>query len=146
MLAYLRRVHIDRPPATAFQVLTAPDLAHGWAPGVLRLEAVTPPPLRAGSVLREVRRLPAGREIETELTVVELEAPARYVLASRLGEVATTWTYELSEDERGTTVLLTCRVEAPPSGGRTARMLARVLKRQDRKLLRELRRTVESLP
>jgi uncharacterized protein YndB with AHSA1/START domain len=146
MLAYVRREHIDRDPVRAFEVLTAPDLAAGWAPGVLRLEAVTPQPLRPGSVLRELRRLPAGKEVESELTVVELVAPSRYVYASDLGDVRTTWAYDVGPDERGSSVVLTCTVEAPPPSLGTARMLARVLKRQDRKLLKALRRTVESLP
>jgi hypothetical protein len=42
--------------------------------------------------------------------------------------------------------VLTCEVQAPPAAARTARMLARVLHRQDRKLLKAFRRTVESLP
>lgn len=146
MLAYLRREHIDRSPAAAWKVLTAVETTPGWAPGVLRLEHATPLPLRVGSVLREVRRVPAGREIESELTVVELDPPARYVVASELGEVRTTWTWEVSPHERGASVVLTCEVEAPPAAARTARMLARVLHRQDRKLLKAFRRTVESLP
>lgn len=146
MLAYVERVHIDRAPAKAFQVLTAVELTARWAPGVVRLEPVTPLPLREGSVLREVRRLPVGTEVESELTVLAVEAPARYVLTSELGDVRTTWTYEVAPDARGTEVVLTCEVHAPPPALRTARMLARVLKRQDRKLLKSLRRTVESLP
>lgn len=146
MLAYLRRVHVDRSPVATFRVLAAPELTAGWAPGVIRVEVVTPLPLRPGSVLREVRRLPVGQEIETELTVVDIDPPARYVVASTLGEVRTTWDYEVSEHQRGSTVVLTCRVEAPPEAARRARMLARVLKRQDRTLLKALRRTVESMP
>ena len=146
MLAYVDRMHIDRPPATAFHVLTAVELAPQWAPGVLRLDPVTPPPLRAGSVLRELRRLPVGREVESDITVVDIAPPSRYVLASELGDVRTTWTYEVAPDERGTSVVLTCRIEAPPASLGTARMLARVLKRQDRKLLKALRRVVEAMP
>jgi carbon monoxide dehydrogenase subunit G len=146
MLAYVRREHIDRPPAAAFRVITAVELAPGWAPGVVRVEHATPQPLRVGSVLREVRRLPVGKEVESELTVVELDPPSRYAVTSRLGQVTTTWTYEVGPDERGTSVVLTCRVDAPPSDLRTATMLGRVLKRQDRKLLKSLRRTVESMP
>ncbi len=72
---------INAPPETVFRLAT--DIAR-WQdriPVILRIEVLTPGPVRIGTVFRETRIM-FGREATEEMTVAELEPPRRFALTA----------------------------------------------------------------
>ena len=70
------RIHIDRPPADVWAVVSDPSTHTAWRPALVELGQVSEGPLQVGSRLREKIRW-RGREIEIDDVVTALDPPRR---------------------------------------------------------------------
>jgi carbon monoxide dehydrogenase subunit G len=75
------REQIAAPPERVFAAASDFANAPKAIPGILRVEMLTPGPVRAGTRFRETRRM-FGKEASEEMTVAELEPPRRYLLTA----------------------------------------------------------------
>jgi uncharacterized protein YndB with AHSA1/START domain len=73
------RERIAAPPERVFRALVDVDRMGEWMPGFVRLERLTPGPLRRGSQVRETRKM-FGHEASEVFEVTELEPPTRLAL------------------------------------------------------------------
>ncbi len=97
---------INAPPETVFRLAT--DITH-WQdriPGILRIEVLTPGPVRIGTVFRETRIM-FGREATEEMTVAELEPPRRFALTATNHGASYFTLHEFEHDGAGTRVVVT---------------------------------------
>lgn len=63
--------HVHRPPAEVFSYLTDPGRLHEWQENTL--EVHLDGPMREGALLREVRRAPGGKTVESVVKVAAYE-------------------------------------------------------------------------
>ena len=68
---------IGRAPDVVFSVVTDPARLSEWQPLVVRVERLDEGPLRAGSRMREVRKV-RGKELAQVVEVADLEPPRRF--------------------------------------------------------------------
>jgi carbon monoxide dehydrogenase subunit G len=104
------REEIAAPPDRVFEVLTDLDGASRWMPNFVRIEKLTPGPLRVGSQWRETRKM-FGKESTEQFEVTGLERDRSFELfidgtkgTSKRGQFR--FRYDLSPQNGGTVLTL----------------------------------------
>lgn len=93
---FRRSAHITRPPNEVWTFMTNPANAGRWIQGVTESKLITPPPMQAGSRLRETRTL--GRYTETfEIDIRVFEPPSRYGASVKAGKAEFVYEFNLKD-------------------------------------------------
>ena len=115
-----------------------------WSRDVVRTEVVGGGPLRAGSELRYVIRLPAHRTIDMQLTVSVYDEYQQCSGTLRSAAGNGTWDWRYTFDDGHTHVVYEVVINAPLALRLAAPLLERQARTATRKNLVELKRYVES--
>jgi hypothetical protein len=135
-------VEIARPRAEVAAFAADPDNATRWYENIESVDWETPPPLAAGSRIAFVARF-LGRRLSYTYEVREHVPGERFVMATSEGPFPMETTYEWSDAASGT--LMRLRNRGEPSGFTTvaAPLMARAMRRANRKDLDTLREILE---
>lgn len=133
-------VVINRPVEEVFAYSSDPRNLMEWQDGLVRVEANTP--MAVGTRTTEVRKV-MGREMETELEVVEFDPPNKYSMKSLSGPVEMIYTQSLKSVGGGTQVDVL--IEGEPGGffGVAAPLLKRQVKKDVEKDFAKLKEIME---
>ena len=104
------RERIAAPPEKVFAVASDFAGAAERIDGILRVEMLTPGPLAVGTRFRETRKM-FGKEASEEMTVVELDAPRRYVLLAESHGSRYRSELRFEPEGAGTEIVMTFRGE-----------------------------------
>jgi uncharacterized protein YndB with AHSA1/START domain len=136
-------VQIARPRAEVAAYAVDPASAPDWYENIERVEWETDPPARVGSRLAFVARF-LGRTLEYTYEIRELVPGERLVMSTADGPfpMETTYTWE---DAPGGGTRMTLRNRGEPSGfsGVAAPLMARAMRRANRKDLARLKEILE---
>jgi uncharacterized membrane protein len=137
-------IEIDVPRAEVAAYAANPDNATAWYENIDSVEWKTPPPLAVGSRLAFVARF-LGRRLEYIYEIRELVPGERVVMSTADGPFAMETTYTWADTRSGSTAM-TLRNRGAPSGFARvgAPMMARAMRRANRKDLAQLKRNLES--
>lgn len=139
-------IEINRPLAEVSTYATDPDTATTWYENIKAVEWQTPRPVAVGSQVAFVARF-LGRRLAYTYEVRELIPGARLVMSTADGPfpMETTYTWEETADGHTT---MTLRNRDKPSGFSTvtAPIMARAMRRANRKDLLRLKEILESRP
>jgi uncharacterized membrane protein len=137
-------IEIDVPRAEVAAYAANPDNATAWYENIDSVEWKTPPPLAVGSRLAFVARF-LGRRLEYIYEIRELVPGERVVMSTADGPFAMETTYTWADTPSGSTAM-TLRNRGEPSGFARvgAPMLARAMRRANRRDLAQLKRNLES--
>jgi len=135
---------IDRPRSEVAAFASDPDNAMRWYENIEAVEWEAPPPLVVGSKVAFVARF-LGRRLSYTYEVRELVPGERFVMSTAEGPFPMETTYSWSDTPGGGTAM-TLRNRGEPSGfsRAAAPMLAKAMRRANRKDLEQLKRLVES--
>jgi hypothetical protein len=139
----LTEIEIARPRAEVAAFAADPDNATHWYENIESVQWKTPPPLAVGSQLAFVARF-LGRRLEYTYEVREHVPGERFAMATQEGPFPMETIYEWRDAPGGT--LMTLRNRGEPSGfaGVAAPLMARAMRRANRKDLRALKALLES--
>ena len=138
------RIEIARPRAEVAAYAADPDHATAWYENIKSVEWRTEPPLAVGSRIAFVARF-LGRQLEYTYEVREHVPSERFVMSTDDGPFPMETTYEWRDGSAGTTVMtLRNRGEPPRFTGVGATLMARAIRRANRKDLRRLKEILES--
>jgi uncharacterized membrane protein len=104
-------VVVNRPVEEVFAYTSDPHKQTEWQDGLVRVEAETE--MAVGAKTTEVRKV-MGREMETEMEIVEFEPPTKFSMKSLSGPVEMTFTQSLKSVNGGTQVDVF--IEGEPGG------------------------------
>lgn len=104
------REQIAAPPERVFAVASDFANAPKAIPAILRVEMLTPGPVRPGARFRETRKM-FGKEASEEMTVAELEPPRRYLLTAESHGCRYRTEFRFEPVAAGTEVVMTFRGE-----------------------------------
>jgi uncharacterized membrane protein len=139
-------IEIDRPRSEVSSYAADPDTATTWYENIKAVEWRTPKPLAVGSRIAFVAQF-LGRRLAYTYEIKELVPGARLVMRTADGPfpMETTYTWDDTADDR---TKMTLRNRGEPSGFATvaAPMMARAMRRANRKDLRRLKGILESQP
>jgi heat shock protein HslJ len=138
----LTEIEIDRPPEVVAAYATDPDNATSWYENIERVEWKTPPPLAVGSRIAFVARF-LGRRLEYTYEVRELVPGGRLVMSTADGPFAMETTYTWERTAGGTRMTLRNRGEPAGFSRVAAPLLARAMRRANRKDLDRLKSIIE---
>jgi uncharacterized protein YndB with AHSA1/START domain len=137
-------VEIDRPRSQVFAYASDPDTVTAWYENIEAVEWKSPKPLAVGSRIAFVARF-LGRRLAYTYEVRELVPGERLVMSTADGPFAmeTTYAWEDAGEER---TRMTLRNRGGPSGfsGVVAPVMARAMRRANRKDLARLKKLLES--
>jgi Polyketide cyclase / dehydrase and lipid transport len=140
----LTAIEIDRPRQAVAAFAAAPDNATRWYENIEKVEWRSPPPLAVGSRIAFVA-LFLGRRLEYTYEIRELLPGERLVMSTADGPFAMETTYTW-EDTPGGGTRMTLRNRGEPAGlSRVAApLMARQMRRANRKDLRMLKELLET--
>jgi heat shock protein HslJ len=138
----LTEIEIDRPPEVVAAYATDPDNATAWYENIVGVEWKTPPPLAVGSRIAFVARF-LGRRLEYTYEVRELATGERLVMSTADGPFAMETTYTWERAAGGTRMTLRNRGEPAGFSRVAAPLLARAMRRANRKDLERLKSMIE---
>jgi hypothetical protein len=140
----LTEIEIARPRAEVATFAVDPDNAVRWYENIESVEWKTARPLAVGSQLAFVARF-LGRPLDYTYEVREHVAGERFVMATEEGPFPMETTYAWRDTPDGGT-LMSLRNRGEPSGfvGVAAPLMARTMRRANRKDLRALKALLES--
>lgn len=135
---------IDRPRETVAGYAADPDHATTWYENIESVEWETPPPLGVGTRVAFVAHF-LGRRLAYTYEVLEHVPGERLVMSTSQGPFPMTTTYRW-EDSAGGGTRMTLRNAGEPSGFARvgAPMMARAMRRANRKDLERLKQVLES--
>lgn len=135
---------IDRPRETVAGYAADPDNATAWYENIESVEWQTPPPLGVGTRVAFVAHF-LGRRLAYTYEVLEHVPGERLVMSTSQGPFPMTTTYRW-EDSAGGGTRMTLRNAGEPSGFARvgAPMMARAMRRANRKDLERLKQVLES--
>ena len=134
---------IDRPREEVFAFFVDFGRASEWAPEITRVEMLTDGPPRVGARYRELRWTTKG-ESRIDMEVTAFDPPGRYSAAFDEGGYRATFNYRFTPDGDGTRVEMSCIVRAEGFRTLLAPIITWLLRRQDKRKLRNLKRAVEA--
>jgi hypothetical protein len=137
-------IEIARPRAEVAAFAADPDNAPRWYDNIESVEWETPPPLAVGTELAFVARF-LGRPLAYTYEVRELVEGERFVMATAEGPFPMETTYEWRDSAGGGTHM-TLRNRGEPAGftNVAAPLMARAMRRANRKDLHALKALMES--
>lgn len=135
---------IERPPAEVFAYVTDPGKLASWQTNTVSAVQEGDGPLRIGTRLREVHRVPGGKELESLVEVSELEPDRAFAL--HVVEGALPVDARISLEPAGEGTRMSFRAHGQPTGFmRLAQpLLRRTLKRQFTEHCANLKRVLET--
>jgi uncharacterized membrane protein len=104
-------IFVKRPVEEVFAYTSNPQNQTEWQDGLVRVEGDSQ--IALGAKTTEVRKV-MGREMETEMEVVELEPPVKFSMKSLSGPVEMTFTQTLKSVDGGTQIEVV--MEGEPGG------------------------------
>lgn len=135
---------IQRPRAEVAAFATDPDNATRWYDNITSVEWQTEPPLAVGSRLAFVARF-LGSRLEYTYEVLEWEPGERYVMSTAQGPFPMQTTYTWSDAPDGATAMtLRNRGEPKRFSKLSGKLMARAMRRANRKDLHRLKEILES--
>jgi uncharacterized membrane protein len=136
-------VDIARPRSEVAAYACDPDRATAWYENIASVEWRTPPPLAAGTRLAFVARF-LGRRLEYTYEVAEHAPGERFVMRTADGPFPMETTYRFEDLPDGGT-RMTLRNRGEPSGfaGVAGPLMARAMRRANRKDLDRLKELLE---
>ena len=137
-------IEIGRPRAAVAAYASDPDNATAWYENIEAVEWRTPRPLELGSRIAFVARF-LGRRLAYTYEVTRLEPAARLVMRTEEGPfpMETTYAWEDAGDG-GTRMMLRNRGEPSGFARLSAPMMARAMRRANRKDLARLKALLEA--
>jgi uncharacterized membrane protein len=137
-------IEIDRPRSEVSAYAADPDTATSWYENIEAVEWKTPKPLAVGSRIAFVARF-LGRRLEYTYGVKELVPGERLAMSTADGPFPMETTYTWDDADGGGT-RMTLRNRGEPSGFSSvaAPMMARAMRRANRKDLLRLKEILES--
>jgi hypothetical protein len=137
-------IEIDRPRARVAAYVSDPDNAPQWYENIERVEWETPRPLGSGSRIAFVARF-LGRTLEYTYEIRELSGAEKLVMSTAEGPFPMETTYTWGDTQSGGThMTLRNRGEASGFSKLMAPLMARFVRRANRKDLARLKRILES--
>jgi hypothetical protein len=136
-------VEIARPRAAVAAFATDPDNAMRWYANIESVAWETPPPLVVGSRIAFVARF-LGRRLSYTYEVREHVPRERFVMATSEGPFPMETTYEFSDAGAGTLMRLRNRGEPSGFANVAAPLMARAMRRANRKDLDNLKGLLET--
>jgi uncharacterized membrane protein len=139
----LTEINIERPRDEVSAFAADPSNATAWYKNIKSVEWETPPPAVVGSRVR-FRAQFLGHKLEYTYEVREIEAGARFVMATAQGPfpMKTTYTWQ---DTAGGATAMTLRNTGEPSGfaAVTAPVMTRAMRKANEADLRRLKALLE---
>jgi hypothetical protein len=135
-------IDIDRPPEVVAGYATDPDNAPRWYDNIDSVQWRTSPPLAVGSVVAFVARF-LGRRLEYDYEIVALDPDARLVMRTRQGPFPMETTYTWEPRAGGTHMTLRNRGEPSGFSKLVGPVMARAMRRANRKDLARLKAILE---
>jgi uncharacterized membrane protein len=137
-------IEIDRPRVEVSEYATDPDRATRWYENIKRVEWDSPKPLAVGSQVTFFAEF-LGRRLNYTYEVRELLPGRRLVMSTTDGPFPMETTYAWEDaGEAATRMILRNRGEPAGFSAIAAPLLARAMRRANRKDLRRLKRILES--
>ena len=136
-------IEIDRPRAEVAAYAADPENAPVWYENIESVEWRTEPPLAVGSRLAFVARF-LGRRLAYTYEVVEHVPGERFVMRTAQGPFPMETTYTWADAPGGTRMTLRNRGEPGGFAKVGAPMMARSMRKANRKDLEQLKRLLES--
>jgi uncharacterized membrane protein len=143
MLSFTLTVDIARDLDTVFAYVTDPGKLPEWQRNTVAVTAEPPPPLRRGTHLREVRKGPFGKTVESLVEVTALEPNRTFGLRILEGPLPVDGHHTFAAHDGGTRIEVA--IDGRPRGGlRLAQPLLRpLLRSQFERHYAELKRRLE---
>ena len=143
MVDVLSRIEIARPRAEVAAYVLDQDTAPQWYDNIKSVEWKSPPPVEVGAQFTFVARF-LGSRLEYTYEVRELVEGERFVMSTSDGpmEMETTYTWE-DAPGGGTIMTLRNRGEGDRFSKLSAPLMARAMRRANRKDLQKLKQILE---
>ena len=141
MIRHEATIHLDRPVEQVFAFVADNHNLHTWQSNLIESEQLTGGPMRAGTRIREVRRL--GRrptEIQAEIMVFE---PDRRFATKTVTEPPVTVSYDFEAKDGGTRVTYTFVMHTRGMTRLLQPLIAGSIKKQTASDFQRLRRVLE---
>ncbi len=137
-------IEIDRPRSEVAEYASNPDNTRSWYGNIKSVEWNSDKPLAVGSRITFVAEF-LGKRVDYIYEVRELEPGVRFVMGTREGHLPMETTYEW-EDAPGGGTRMSLRNRGDPSGFSrlTAPLVARAMRRENRKDLGRLKAALEA--
>lgn len=139
----MTEAHIARPRAEVAAFAVDPDNATRWYENIQSVSWETPPPLAVGSRIAFVARF-LGRTLSYTYEVREHVLGERFVMATSQGPFPMVTTYEFSDADGATLMRLRNRGEPSGFANVAAPLMARAMRRANRKDLDNLKELLEA--
>ena len=138
----LTEILIDRPRDEVAEYASDPDNATTWYENITRVEWKSPKPAAVGSKIAFVARF-LGRQLEYTYEVTELVPGERFVMRTAEGPFPMETTYTWEDARSGTRMTLRNRGEPTGFSKIAAPVMARAMRRANRKDLARLKAYLE---
>jgi uncharacterized protein YndB with AHSA1/START domain len=136
MRSFTFTTEVDRPVGDVFAYLTDPQRLHEWQENTL--EVHLDGPMRTGSRMKEVRKGPGGKRVESTVEVAAYEPDRVFDLRIVEGPVHVHGDHRLEPSDGGTLIHLTGHGELKGAAKLLRPLLPRLFKRSFAKLKQNL--------